>query len=299
VIRDVRERRAGDIRVHAAVEKSAALPEFDETARLTFKQRLAFSYIRLGEGAKAEQLFRELIDAFTRVAGADSPHVLRVRMNLAQAFMIQSKHEDVVKETTAIYPDFVSRLGPDHELTLQLLSTRAQSEASLGRFDDAVRDDLTAHDLAIHKQGPLSFFAIAPLIDGSLAQCRSGHTREGESNARQAYNDSAKAFGLRAGLTGGAAYTLASCLIPANKLDEATTLLQQIDLSALAQLTGNPDCGADIKLTQAEIAHRRGDDATAGADLQSIAPIFTKKDAEPYQKQAFESLKAALDKSSH
>ena len=114
----------------AAVNKADALPEFDDSARLTFKQRLAFSYIRLGQGAKAEQLFRALIDAFTRVAGADSPHVLRVRLNLAQAFMIQNKHAEAIKEANAIYPEFVSRLGADHELTMQLLSTRAQSEGS-------------------------------------------------------------------------------------------------------------------------------------------------------------------------
>ena len=81
-----------------AVDRAAVFPEFDQTARLTFKQRLAFSYIRLGQGAKAEQLFRELIDAFTQVVGPDSPHVLRVRLNLAQAFMIQNKHEEAIKE---------------------------------------------------------------------------------------------------------------------------------------------------------------------------------------------------------
>jgi hypothetical protein len=37
-----------------------------------------------------------------------------------------------IKEATAIYPEFVSRLGPDHELTMQLLTTRAQSEGRLG-----------------------------------------------------------------------------------------------------------------------------------------------------------------------
>ena len=158
----------------AAVDKAETLPEFDESARLTFKQRLAFSYIRLGDGAKAEQLFRELIDAFTRVAGPDSPHVLRVRLNLAQAFMIQNKHAEAIKEATAIYPEFVSRLGADHELTMQLLTTRAQSEGSLGLWDDAIRDDLAIHDLAVRKQGPLSFFAIATLTDASLAQCRVG-----------------------------------------------------------------------------------------------------------------------------
>jgi len=279
-----------------AADQADALPEFDQSARLTFRQRLGFSYIRLGEGAKAEQTFRDLIVAFTRVAGADSPHVLRVRLNLAQAFMIEKKHAEAVQETTAIYPEFVSRLGPDHELTMQLLATRAQSEASLELWDDAVRDDLAIHDLAVRKQGPLSFFAVATLTDAALAQCRAGHDREGESNARKAYDASAKAFGARAGMTGATAYTLASCLITLGKLEEATALLQQIDAPAVAQLSGDPDWGAGVTLAQAEIAFRRHSYDTARAAVQTVAPVFTRADAEPYQKRAFDSLKAKLDR---
>ena len=223
----------------AAVEKAGVLTEFDESARLTFKQRLGFSYIRLGDGAKAEQIFRELITAFTRVAGADSPHVLRVRLNLAQAFMIQKKHAEAVQEATAIYPEFVSRLGMDHELTMQLLSTRAQSEGSLELWDDAVRDDLAIYEIAVRKQGPLSFFAVATLSDAALAQCHASRYREGEPNARKSYETSVKAFGPRSGLTGGVADTLAGCLIGMGKLDEASALLQQIDVPAVAQLTGD------------------------------------------------------------
>ena len=282
--------------LQAAVDNADALPEFDESARLTFKQRLAFSYIRLGQGAKAEQLFRGLIDDFTRVAGPDSPHVLRVRLNLAQAFMIQNKHAEAIKEASAIYPEFVSRLGPDHELTLQLLSTRAQSEGSLELWDDAIRDDLAIHELAVRKQGPLSFFAVATLTDASLAQCRSGRNREGISNARNAYETSTKAFGPRAGLTGATAYTLASCLISLGKLEEPSKLLPQIDVPAVAQLTGDPDWGADVTLAQAEIAYRRGNNDAARGYVQSVGPVFTGKTAEPYQQRAFESLKAALDK---
>lgn len=280
-----------------AVDKAAALPEFDESARLTFKQRLGFSYIRLGEGAKAEQTFHELIAAFTRVVGPDSPHVLRVRLNLAQAFMIENKHTDAIQEATAIYPEFVSQLGPDHELTMQLLTTRAQSEGSLGLWDDAIRDDFLIHDIAVRKQGPLSFFAIGTLADGSLAQCRGGHYREGESNARNAYDSSAKAFGPRAGLTGGAAYSLASCLIGLDKLDEASTLLRQIDAKAVAQLAGDPDWGAGVILLNGQIAARQRDFATAKKDMEEVESVFTRKDAEPYQKHAFESLKATLGKS--
>jgi eukaryotic-like serine/threonine-protein kinase len=280
----------------AAVDGAEVLPEFDESARLTFKQRLGFSYIRMGQGAKAEQIFRELIVAFTRLAGPDSPHVLRVRLNLAQAFMIQNKHAEAMQEATAIYPQFVSGLGPDHELTMQLLTTRAQSEGSLGLWDDAIRDDLAIHFLAVRKQGPLSFFAVATLSDAALAQCRAGRYRDGESNARKAYESSVKAFGPRAGLTGGAADTLAGCLIGLNQLDEAATLLQQIDVPAVAQLSGDPDWGAGVSLERAEIAYRHHDYDAARGYVQTIAPVFTRKDAEPYQKRAFESLKAALDK---
>ena len=279
-----------------AVNRASVLPEFDESARLTFQQRLGFSYIRMGDGAKAEQIFRDLIVAFTQVAGADSPHVLRVRLNLAQAFMIQNKHAEAVQEATAIYPEFVSRLGPDHELTMQLLTTRAQSEGSLGLWDDAVRDDLAIHELAVRKQGPLSFFAVATLSDAALAQCRAGRYREGEPNARKSYEASVKAFGPRAGLTGGVADTLAACLIGLDKLDEASALLQQIDVPAVAQLTGDRDWGAGLTLKQAEIAYRRRNYDTARGYVQTVTPVFTRKDAEPYQKRAFETLKAELDK---
>jgi eukaryotic-like serine/threonine-protein kinase len=278
----------------SAVEKATVLPAFDESARLTFKQRLGFSYIRLGEGAKAEQTFRDLILAFTRVTGPDSPNVLRVRLNLAQAYMIQNKHAETVKEANAIYPDFVTHLGPDHDLTMQLLTTRAQSEGALGMWNDAIRDDMAIHDLAVKKQGPLSFFAVATLSDASLAMCRSGEFSEGEARARKAFDASGKAFGPRAGLTGGVASTFATCLIGVGKLDEASKLLDQIDVPAVTQLAGDADWGAGVTLLQAEIAFKRKDYSTARKNLEAVIPVFTRKDAEAYQKHTVETLASEL-----
>jgi hypothetical protein len=177
---------------------------------------------------------------------------------------------------------------------MQLLATRAQSEGSLEFWDDAIRDDLAIHDLAVKKQGEASFFAIATLSDAGLAQCRAGHNREGEGNARKAYGASTKAFGARAGLTGGTAYTLASCLIDLRKLDEAAMLLDQIDVKPVAQLTGDPDWGAGVTLAQAQIAYRRGNYEIARNLAETVTPVFTRKDAEPYQKRALESLEAEL-----
>lgn len=280
----------------SAVDHAELLPAFDESARLTFKQRLAFCYIRSGDGATAEKLFRELIVAFSRITSLDSPNVLRVRLNLAQAYMIERKHEEAVKETTAIYPAFVARLGPDHELTMQLLTTRAQSEGALGSWSDAVKDDMAVYDLAVKKQGPLSFFSIATLSDASLAMCRAGNYRDGEANAQKAYESSSKAFGARAGLTGGTADTLAECMLGTGKLDKAGQLLDQMDIAAVTQLAGDPNIGAGVQLLKAEIAFRKGDFASARKMLAAVTPVFTSKDAEPYQRHRVVVLTAALEK---
>jgi DNA-binding winged helix-turn-helix (wHTH) protein/serine/threonine protein kinase len=280
----------------AAYDAASKLSEFDEDARLTLKQRLAFASIRLGDGATAERLFRELIAAFTRTSGPDSPSVLRVRLNLAQAFMVEGKNREAVDEANRIYPEYVARLGADHELTMQLLTTRAQCEGALGLWADAIRDDLAIHTIATRKQGPTSFFAIATQSDAALAQCRSGQAAAGDANARSAWEASLKGFGPKAGLTGGAAYTLAACDIGQGKLNEASRLLEGIDSNLVAQLTGFPDWSANVELAEAQIAYRESDYTAARKHLESARPVFSKPDAEPYQKRAMEALAASLEK---
>ena len=278
----------------AGSDRAAKLPGFDENARFTLKQKLAFASIRSGDGAKAERLFRELIAAFTRRNGPESPNVLRVRLNLAQACMIQGKNREAVEETSSLYPAYVARLGADHELTMQLLTTRAQWEGALELWDAAMRDDLAIYNLALHKQGPLSFFAIATLSDAALAQCRAGRYSESEPNARESFEASGKAFGPRAGLTGGTAYARATCRIGLSRFDKASKLLRKIDTKVVAQLAGFPDWSANVALAQAEIAYRQGHYAAARKYVQSAAPVFSRADAEPYQKHALESLTAAI-----
>ncbi len=278
-----------------AVDTSAVLPAFDESARLMFQQRLGFCYIRLGDGAKAEKIFRQLILAFTQISGPENPNVLRVRLNLAQAYMIQNKNAEAVKEANAIYPAFVAALGPDHELTMQLLTTRAQSEGSLEMWNEAIRDDMTIYDLAVKKQGPLSFFAIATLSDASLAMCRSGRLADGIVDSRKAFDASSKAFGPRAGLTGGVASTLATCLIGMGQIDEAAKLLDNIDIPTVTQLAGDPDWGAGVKFQQAKIAFARGNYKLSRTLLREVGPVFTRPNAEAYAQREFKSLSAKLD----
>lgn len=273
-----------------AADVAAAVPGFDENARYNLRQRLAFTYIRMGDGATAERLARELIADYSKTNGPDSPYVLRVRLNLAQAFMIEKKFPESVAEANAIYPLFLTNFGPEHQLTMQLLTTRAQSEGSIGLFDDSTRDDLTIYDVSVKKQGPLSFYSIATLSDASVAQCRAGHFADGENNARKAHEAATKAFGPRSALAGGTSLPLANCLIALGKLDEASKLLKEIDARSVAQLSGDPDWGAGIALAQAEIDVRKSNYDAAKKNIEAVRPVFTRPDAEVYQKRKLETL---------
>lgn len=277
-----------------ASDVASSLPEFDDIARFNLRQRLAFTYIRLGDGPTAERLTRELITAYSSTNGPDSPYVLRVRLNLAQAYMIQKKFAEAVHEANAVYPAFLEKFGPDHQLTEQLLATRAQSEGSLGDFDASVRDDLAIYDIAVKKQGPLSFYSIATLSDASVGQCRAGHLDEGLKNARKAHDDSSKAFGPTAALTEGSALSLADCLIGVGKFNEASQYLDTIDAKNVAQLTGDPDWGANVTLSRAEIAVRQGQFGKAKEYLDTVRPIFSRPEAEAYQKRRLDQLSALI-----
>ncbi len=173
---------------------------------------------------------------------------------------------------------------------MQLLATRAQSEGSMGLFEDAVHDDLAIYNISVKKQGPLSFYSIATLSDASEAQCRAQHMVEGLLNARKANEASIKAFGPRAALSGGTTLPVANCLIGLKRFEEASRLLDGIDTQAVAQLSGDPDWGAGVTLSQAEIAFREGDYLKARKCIESVRAVFSRPDAEAYQRHKMEEL---------
>jgi ATP/maltotriose-dependent transcriptional regulator MalT len=147
----------------------------------------------------------------------------------------------------------------------------------------------------MQKQGPASFYAIATLSDAAVAQCRSNHLAEGELNARTAHDNSIKAFGPQAGLTGGTALTLANCLIARGQMQDASKLLTQIDSKVVAQLTGDPDWEASVNLAQAEIALRQGNYSQAKKLMEAARPAFSRPDAEAYQKNKLDSLSTEIN----
>jgi hypothetical protein len=80
-----------------------------------------------------------------------------------------------------------------------------------------------------------------------------------------------------------------------NQLDEASKLLSHIDIPVVAQLAGDPDWGAGVKLLQAQIAYRRGDYKSAQSYVHDVTAVFTRPNAEQYQRQSLEALASKLN----
>jgi hypothetical protein len=179
-------------------------------------------------------------------------------------------------------------------MTLQLLTTRAQSHGSLEQWDEAIRDDLEAHRLAEAKEGPRTFYSVVTLIDAATSQCRASRLKEGLQNAESAYANALAGFGAADALTQGAAFTRAACLIPAGRLDEASRLLDGVNAENVAALAGDPNWGANVELARAQIAFAKRDYAAARKHLDAAKPGFSVPNAEAYQVRAVTLLDADL-----
>jgi eukaryotic-like serine/threonine-protein kinase len=260
--------------------------DFDIGQRLTFLQRLAFSHVRLGEGPQAEALFRRLANAYGALEGPEGANVLQVRLNLAQALMIQGKYAASVAEADVVYPKLLLALGPDHQLTLQALSTRAQSHGAQEHWDAAIADTEKVHAVAVRTVGASSFYGIASLTDGATAKCRAGRLDEGLRDIARAR------AAAHAGFAGSALemavdFTWAECLILGKRFGEAETHLTGIKPEVVAQLAADPDWGAGLDVARAEIALSRGDKAAARPLLSKAAKAMTKPTAGQFERRRY------------
>ncbi|MGD0986442.1 MAG: protein kinase [Candidatus Sulfotelmatobacter sp.] len=279
-----------------AFRQAQMIPSFDQAALWKIQQVLAFSYIRLGDGAKAEALYRNLIDTFKKIDGPDSARALLMGSYLSETLMMQRKYAEEIQLANLIYPSLVKELGEDHQASMEILATRAASEGSLHMWEAAIRDDLTSYALAARKQGSGSILALGPLSDAGLSQCRSGRYAEGEANARNAWTASEKGFGPRAGITGGCGYSLAICLMGLNRFEEASRLLENIDIDAVTQLSGDATVGPSIALAKGQIAARREDFASAHLYAQQAEAALDRPDADSIDRQALHDLRKVIEK---
>lgn len=277
-----------------ALKYANADPGIEKRQSLLIERALAFSEIHAGKPADAETRLRRVIEGFLQLEGPDSPYAAETRMSLGQAFLSEHKFPEAVRETTQVYPVLLQELGEYHEMTLQILATRAAAEGGLRHWDDAIRDDLLVYSRSLHKHTPSRWFTVSALSDAAMSECKVRNFREGETKARQAHKLAVELYGSRDPLTGGTAYSLASCLVGRAQWREAADLLHTINVSEVEQLSGDPSTSSAIALLQTETAVRLNDFTSARQYLKSAAPILNEPDADPVDLQLLRTLTLAL-----
>jgi DNA-binding winged helix-turn-helix (wHTH) protein/tetratricopeptide (TPR) repeat protein len=280
----------GDMRVaqagfRAAADRADAMPEvFDENARLALHQRLAFTYMRLGDFAGALPQIQSLLQRRLALSGPRHPATLQLELNLAQIRIATGQFDLALQDLNRIYPVFAEVYGQDHLLTLTLLGTRAQALSQLERYDAAAADEMTIYRLQVAKQGDHSWVALGTLTDAAQASCRGGKTAAGLAMARTAYDGARAAIGPASGLAQSAGLNVAFCLIMAGQFAPARPLLDAIDLPAVSNLMMDPDVGAHIELMRAAIAFGTGDAAAGRVLVAKVVPVFQKPGADRFMR---------------
>jgi len=267
-----------------AYQAAQQLPAtFSERQIVNFGQRHAFSLLRLGKGPEAERAFRPLVDRMTRLAGADHPDTLLLRLNLAQSLLVQQRYGEVITALDALLPIMEQRLGHDHRHTLLLLSARQQALGSVGRYANAAADGERVWRAAAQKDGASSFAAVAGRADTGISQCRAGQLAAGSANISAALSALGQDAANRGAMRDAVEAALADCFIQMRRFDEAESLLRGLDRVKVAQLVGDQNFGALVDLALAEIALGQGNrnrartlfDA-ASAPLGNTQDLFVK-----------------------
>jgi DNA-binding winged helix-turn-helix (wHTH) protein/serine/threonine protein kinase len=273
-------------------------PSFDEGSRANLKHMLAAIYMRLGESEKAEQLCRDVIATYSRLYGMQSPKLLQADLTLEQVLMSEDRHRDSIELANRIYPEFVKVYGDSNQYTLQVLATRATSEAALEQWEPAIQDEMIIHTVAVKAEGPLGLFATIPYSDLGLFECQSGRASQGMETTKAAYEQTRKAFAGRSGLVDATAFALAFCDIRSGKAKEAASLLQNIDATSISQLAADPAFGANVALAKAEAALEQGNRSEAAAEFSKAQRIFQQNSPSSYQKRWLGNVQSALQKHS-
>jgi len=288
---DVQQAQAAYLR---AADGADAMPDvFDEGTRLSLRQSLVLTYMRMGAWSTAEPMVADLLRRRLVLNGPRHPATLALQLFQAQLLIVQGHAAQAVPLLNQIQPSFIAVYGPDHLMTMKMLSTRGQAYMQLEQYRDAEADQMAIYRLAVAKDGEQSFFALGTLADAAQAKCRAGETASGLAAATKAYDGARAAFGPGAILTVMNRSNLAFCLITAHQSAAAAPLLQGLDSQAMAQFMMEPTVGSQVELMRAAIALDAHDDALAAKLLAQAAPKLEAQTTDPYFQRWARALVAA------
>jgi DNA-binding winged helix-turn-helix (wHTH) protein len=293
----VAEDRGADSLV--AFERSAALAAQHPGAltpreRVAVRQRVVAALLRLDRTAEAEAMARTLADDAAKVLGTDHPDTLQIRLNVAQALLVNQKNESVLALTAEIRPLIERRFGPDHLRSMQLMGTRIDALKNLERYPEAMAEGARLWQAAARRYGETSLYAAGLRVDTARVRCRAGDVAGGLEDARVAYGWSLKGFGPAAALTHATRHQVADCLIASGRPAEAKPWLQDLDRKAVGELVGNALWGLHADLLLGQVALAAGETAEARRLYEGARPAFPDLLTDGYEVRRLNGIERAL-----
>lgn len=251
-----------------AFRRAVAIGETDgsgvpPTQLLKAKSSLVLVLMRLGRAQDAEPIARAIVAESRRLRGADHPDTLVTRQHWVTSLSMSGRDEEALRASDPLLAAMRARFGDLHRFTLALHSTRFESFAALGRYDDAAREAERVWQGAAALAGPQSHQALGGQNDYAVALCQTAQRGRGLTVAQDALASVRQAFGADYPLTHVIRFYTAECLIANRRHAEAGALLDGLDRQKAADLTGRPEFGAGVDLALAEIALARGDRPTS------------------------------------
>ena len=226
---------------------------------LKSKSSLVLVLMRLGRAGEAEPIARAIVGESVRVRGADHPDTLVTRQHWVTSLSMSGRDGEALRASDPLLAAIRARFGDNHRFTLALHSTRFESLAALGRYDDAAREAERVWHGAMEQAGPQSHQALVGQSDYAIALCQTARRGRGLAIIQDALSSVRQSFGADYPLTHVVRFYAAECLIANGRYAEAGALLDGLDRQKAADLTGRPEFGAGVDLALAEIALARGD----------------------------------------
>lgn len=246
-----------------AIAIGEAGAEIPAAQMLKVKSSLVLTLMRLGRAKEAEPIARALVYESGKVRGTDHPDTLVTRQHWLNSLSMVGEHEAALRGSTPLLMAMEKRFGSAHRFTLGLRSTRFESYAALGRYDEAAREAEQVWRGASAQTGPQSHQALVGQVDYASALCRTTQRARAATVAIDALERVHQAFGPDYPLTHVIRYFTAECLLTNQRFVEAGALLEGVDRQKLVELTGQPGYAAGVDLGLAEVALAQGEKSRA------------------------------------
>jgi non-specific serine/threonine protein kinase len=263
------------------------------TQLLKARSSLALVMMRQGKVKEAEPLARAIVADSIRIRGADNPDTLVTRQHWVTALSMLGENQRALDESGPLLAALEKRFGSDHRFTLAMHSTRFESLAALGRYDEAAAEAKLVWDGAAAQAGPRSHQALVGQNDYASALCQTTKRRMALPILEDAVAQARRAFGDDYGLTQTIQFYLGECDLANRRFADADRAYASVDPKKVAELTGRPDFDAMLKVAQGEAMLGLGDRRRAST-LLGAAEAAAKTSEDPELRGRLKRLRLGL-----